>query len=507
MKNKIIGIVICVLLIFGTTALAVKPFSRIEKPMKHQLVDRTSNPLLISGGWMKTFGGTGNDGGDSVQQTSDGGYIITGYTESWGNGGSDVWLIKTDANGEKIWDKFFGGTDNEWGVSVQQTTDGGYIILGEEDSTLPVILIKTDDLGNKIWEKYFKDYQNELSEAGSVQQTYDGGYIISVSFGFVPEHGTLIKTDSNGNEIWRKTYDTNSQLTTFFYSVQQTSDGGYIATGSYWYSEGFLTCKTWLVKTDVNGNKEWERYFDNGKYGFCVDQTIDGGYFIVGDAYSESNSFDVFMAKTDSNGNKIWERTLGTSKVDEALFGQQTNDGGYIIVGYRGFDSTGVSGDLWLIKLQSDGSPEWDRTYGGVLSDWGNSVQQTTDDGYIVVGGTHSFGNGGSDVWLIKVANDDGNQLVINLNGGFGVSAKITNTGPSSISNLPWSINVLGGIIPYGSSTSGTILQLAVNDAKTIKSSGLWGIGSIIINIQVGDITKEAIAFLLGPLVLKIKQQ
>ena len=205
--------------------------------------------------WTKTFGGTDYDYGNSVQQTTDGGYIITGSTWSYGNGYDDVWLIKTDSNGDEIWNQTFGGSGNDIGYSVQQTTDGGYIITGRTTSFgnggWDVWLIKTDSIGNEEWNQTFGgsggDYGN------SVQQTTDGGYIIAGGTGSGSSDVWLIKTDSDGISLWTQTFGGSHYE--YGSSVQQTTDGGYIISGSTRHF-GDHGSDVWLIKTDSNVNLE-----------------------------------------------------------------------------------------------------------------------------------------------------------------------------------------------------------------------------------------------------------
>jgi len=267
----------------------------------------SSHQIIIIPGW--TYGGSGVDRGSSVQQTSDGGYIIAGRTYSFGAGMEDVYLIKTDANGNEVWYKTYG--ENEWagGYSVQQTSDGGYIIAG--------------------W---------------------------TWSFG-ADDDAYLIKTDANGNTVWTKTFGGSDQ--DVGYSVQQTSDGGYIIAG-------------------------WTDSFGAGM-------------------------LDVYLIKTDANGNTVWTKTFGGSEWEEGNSVQQTSDGGYIIAGYTESFGAGES-DVYLIKTNANGDTIWTKTYGGTNDDEGYSVQQTSDGGYIIASGTNSFGAGESDVYLIKT-DANGNTL------------------------------------------------------------------------------------------------
>ena len=203
----------------------------------------------------RTYGGSDWDDGSSVQQTSDGGYIIAGYTKSFGAGG-DVYLIKTDANGNLLWQKTYGGSGYDDGTSVKQTSDGGDIIAGWTESFgvggRNVYLIKTDANGNLLWQKTYGG--SDYDWVFSVQQTSDGGYIIAgltESFGAGGRDVYLIKTDADGNLLWQKTYGgSDDDCGT---SVQQTSDGGYIIAG-YTFSFGAGEGDVYLIKTDANGN-------------------------------------------------------------------------------------------------------------------------------------------------------------------------------------------------------------------------------------------------------------
>jgi len=355
----------------------------------------------------KTYGGTDKGVARFVQQTSDGGYIVVGSTDFFSAGSSDVLLIKTDAKGNIQWAKTYGGKVSEGASSVRQTTDGGYIVAGFTTSfgagKWDIFLIKTDANGNVQWAKTYGGTDDEF--ASSVQQTSDGGYIVAgytSSFGSGELDIFLIKTDAKGNIQWAKTYGGTDDE--FAYSVQQTSDGGYIVAGytSSFGEDGDIL----LIKTDANGNIQWAKTYggESSERAYSVQQTSDGGYIVAGYTYSFGEGWkDIFLIKTDAKGNIIWTKTYGGEVDDGASSVQQTSDGGYIVAGYTA--SFGGSWyDIFLIKTDAKGKIQWAKTYGKTddIHKEIPSVQQTSDGGYIVAGFTGSFGAGGVDIFLIK---------------------------------------------------------------------------------------------------------
>ena len=314
--------------------------------------------------WTKTFtlwkgfSEVGRDQGFSVQQTIDGGYIIAGETEFY----LSPWyhhpfIIKTNANGDTLWTRNFGvfrqfgPTDFRPSVpSVQQTSDGGFILVDTGQGP-DVWLTKTDTSGNTTWSRTLGGDDDEYGY--DVEQTVDGGYII------VGKSGNnysvlLIKTDADGQFLW------GQNISRLGYqagrAVQQTMDGGYIITG-YTTSYGAGSADVWLIKTDAQGDTLWTRTFGGSEWdeGRSIQQTTDGGYIIAGYTTSTPDFFgnthtDAYLIKTDDGGDTLWTQTFGGNNDDEAYSVRQTTDGGYIITGYTGSFGTGGK-NVWLIRL------------------------------------------------------------------------------------------------------------------------------------------------------------
>ena len=280
--------------------------------------------------WRSVFGAEGSDVGSFVQPTVDGGYVFVGTTDSFGAGETDAWLVKTDMYGNEEWSRTFGGEFADMGKSVRQTSDGGYIITGA-----------------------------------------------TRSFGAGKRDVWLIKTDMYGNEEWSRTF--GGPEWEYGRSVEQTDDGGYIIAG---YTNSFgvgSSYNIWLIKTNAGGALQWQKTFGGRwkDYGYSVQQTTDGGYIVTGETSSfGSGDYDIWLIKTDAQGNMEWENTFGGIGVDRGRDGIQTADGGYIVTGYTTSFGAGLE-DAWLIKTDAQGNMEWENTFGGSEVDRGRIVMQT----------------------------------------------------------------------------------------------------------------------------------
>jgi hypothetical protein len=414
--------------------------------------------------WQNTIGGSGDDLFTSIQQTADGGYILGGYSSSNisadktenGLGVYDYWIVKTDSAGNILWQNTIGGSETDQLQSIKQTSDGGFILGGSSDSNISgdktenclggtdYWMVKTDAMGTIQW-------QNTIGGSGyeylfSIEQTTDGGYILggyssSNISGDKSENSIggndywIVKTDSTGNVQWQNTIGGSSS--DILYSINQTTDEGFILGG---YSLSNITGdKTennlggrdyWIVKTDSTGNIQWQNTIGGSSNDQLqsIKQTTDGGYILGG--YSESyisgdkteNSMggvDYWIVKTDSTGTIQWQNTIGGSLKDYLLSLEQSTDGGYVCVGYSesyfsGDKTENILGgwDYWIVKTDGAGNIQWQNTLGGNTDDFTYSIVQTIDGGFILGGNSDSNISGdkteislgvGGDYWIVKL--------------------------------------------------------------------------------------------------------
>jgi len=354
--------------------------------------------------WAVTFGGTNIEYGNAVCLSPDGGYVITGVTESYGAGSWDAYLIKTDSSGDTLWARTFGGIHTDQGCSVQPTADGGYVITGIADSSVSqdIWLIKTDAEGNQVWARTFGG--PDADHGYSVQPTSDGGYIIvGETWSFANKYDAcLIKTDASGTEEWTETF--GGAGFDEFYSVRQTADGGYVVAGGTEPESAGLS-DVWLIKVDESGDEEWTKTFggSGNDYANSVEQTSDGGFIVVGSTNSYgAGYFDAYLTKTDADGNQVWAKTFGGTGGEGGASVRQTSDGGYVIAGSTESFGNG-QGDAWLVRTDASGNELWSTALGGPDWDCGSSVVVAPNGGYVMCGTTESYDVGGKDVWLVWI--------------------------------------------------------------------------------------------------------
>ena len=353
--------------------------------------------------WNLTFGGRYGDGAWCLQETGDGGNILVGNTASEGKG-SDLFLIRTDALGNCIWSKIFGGSGEDVGYFVQETRDGGFIVTGSTKSFAMgeelLWLIKTDGNGSLSWDKTFGGFVSSSGDGGwSVHETEDGGYIVA---GYTQSMGSgrkdlwLIKTDGQGSRIWDKTFGGREDDVGM--SVLPSRDGGYIVAGrTGTFGKG--GDDVWLLKTDSRGEELWNATF-GGKQddaGFQVVELADG-YALVGRTESGSDKRRIIIIKVDPDGQKLWERAYTGSSASSL---QSTDDGGFVIAGR--IDNKITGRDALVIKTDSTGREEWSMILGGSADDIGTFAVQSRDGTYTLAGITSSLGFGREDAWLVKI--------------------------------------------------------------------------------------------------------
>ncbi len=407
--------------------------------------------------WQKCLGGSSYDAPIKMIQTSDGGYLIGGYTYSNDgdisgyHGGLDFWIVKLDSSRNMVWQRCMGGSNEDFFKSVIQTIDGGYLIYGHTGSTngdvsgnhgnYDIWEVKLDLTGNIIWQKCLggTGYDN----IQSVIQTADGGYLVS---GFTRstdgdvsgQHGAediwLVKQEPAGNITWQKCFGgTNYDAPT---SVIQTVDGGYLVTGCTTSIDGDVTGNhgdydIWVIQLDSLGNNTWQKCLGGTStdFSYTTIKTTDGGYLLSGytcstdgDVTGNHGQEDIWEVKLDSEGNITWQKCFGGISDEQPNAGViQTTDGGYLVSGYTNSYDSNVTGnhgedDIWELKLNSSGNMIWQKCLGGSSSEYPQYVYQTSDDGYLIGGytmssdGDVSINHGSFDIWVVKM--DSGGNMV-----------------------------------------------------------------------------------------------
>jgi uncharacterized delta-60 repeat protein len=354
----------------------------------------------------QTFGGTSDDYAYSAIVTSDGGYALAGFTKSYGAGGADMWLVKTNATGHVEWDKTYGGANDDVAFFIAATSDGGYVLAGLTESYgaggADMWLVKTNATGQVEWNQTFGGAFME--HAYSVITTSDGGYAIvgiTESYGAGGSDMWLVKTNATGHVEWDKTY--GGVAADRGGSILVTSDGGYVLAGTT-ESHSAGGSDIWLVKTNTTGQVEWYQTFGgvDNEFTSSVIATSDGGYVLAGNTESHgAGGFDIWLVKTNATGQAEWNHTYGGALEERANSVITTSDGGYAIAGRT--ESYGAGGsDMWFVKTNTTGQAEWDQTFGGISIDSAYIVIATSDGGYVLAGNA-----GYKDMWLIKFVLND----------------------------------------------------------------------------------------------------
>ena len=409
----------------------------------------TGSPALS---FQHSLGGTDADAAMDIQKTADGGYIVAGYSDSAdgdasGNrGGDDYWIVRLSSTGAIQWQKSLGGSDDDVALTIRQTSDGGYIVAGYSASNDGDVsgnhggddywIVKLSGTGAVQWKESLGGSNDERPY--SIRQTSDGGYIVAgysasnngdVSGNHGGNDDWIVKLSSAGAVQWQKCLGGSGDDEA--YSLQQTPDGGYIIAGDSYSNDNDVSGNHggddyWIVKLTSAGAIEWQKSFggSDNEEPYSITRTTDGGYIIAGYTVSPdgdvsiNHSFDeladYWIVKLTSTGVMEWEKSFGGSDDDIATGIQQTPDGGYIVGGYSASADGDVSGnhgfsDYWIVKLDSDGGAQWTKSIGGTGDDFAYAIDRNTDGSYVVAGGSYSndgdaSGNHGDlDFWVVKL--------------------------------------------------------------------------------------------------------
>ena len=359
--------------------------------------------------WVKTYGGNKGDNVLLIQQTKDGGYIVAGDSNSSGTQYYDLLLLKLDSDGAIEWQNYYRSSYYKNLLSIEQTNDGGYLVgcNGRSFSQeYEIWIIKLNSTG--AIEGQFCLGRATDNIVYCFQQTSGRGFVLGGAYSSLEGEKNNIwisKLSSTADIVWQRLYSGSDDDS--LRSIKQTSDGAYIVGGNT-LSFGAQGNDIWVLKLSSEGDIEWQRTYggvDDDSIS-CIQQASDGGYIIGGDTRSfGAGEDDVWIIKLNSSGEIEWQRTYGGSNEDFIYNIRQTNDGGYIVGGNTQSFGAGAK-DFWILKLNPSGNIEWQKTFGTLLDEEANSVQQTSDGGYVVAGNISAFGAGSSDFLVLKLLPD-----------------------------------------------------------------------------------------------------
>ncbi len=351
----------------------------------------------------RTFGGPADDFGHTVVLTGTG-FVLSGYSYARDSGAAEAYLVRTDSRGETLWTRMYGSDADDWSFKAIATADGGCAVVGYSINSgrADVSLLKTDADGDSSWWRTYGGSSDDMGYA--VDQCPDSGYILvggTFSFGAGRPNIYVIRTNADGETLWTRTFGGASEE--YGFSVAATADSGFIICG-WTRSFGAGAGDIYLIKTDARGETLWTRTYGGAgnDYGHTVKQTRDGGYVVAGSTFSYgAGESDFYLFRTDARGDTVWTRTCGGAASDLGHAVDLAADGGFIVAGQT--RSFGVGNyDAWLVRTDSGGDTLWTRTFGGDQDERAFSVAATADGGFAFGGWTGSAGAGGADAWLVK---------------------------------------------------------------------------------------------------------
>ena len=366
--------------------------------------------------WDKTFGGSNSDYAVSIVELKDGNLAIAGYTDSYGNGNVDAWVLKLNGEGEKIWDKTFGG-ESERGLafSIVELKDGNLAIAGLTYSygngNGDAWVLKLNGEGEKIWDKTFGGSNSDY--ANSIVELKDGNLAIAghtESYGNGKKDVWVLKLNGEGEKVWDKTFGGSKEDKAN--SIVELKDGNLAIAGfTYSYGNGKNDVygngkrDVWVLKLNGEGEKVWDKTFggSEGDGANSIVELKDGNLAIAGWTESYGNGKnDVWVLKLNGEGEKVWDKTFGGSKWDGAFSIVELKDGNLAIAGWTGSYGNGKN-DVWILKFDSEGEKVWDKTFGGSKRDIAFSIVELKDGNLAIAGYTESYGNGNADVWVFRM--------------------------------------------------------------------------------------------------------